>query len=371
MPLVVVLIAVIIIIALGATGGSYTDAVGIGIDFEGGSVVTVTLGQDAIDKYEENRDKIVEAIEKHGVTVSYIQQQRAGNVDDSSIAFRYKNIYNDDAKINELNETIRDEINALYPEKDNVTYESIGATAAQDLLSKAGIALAVSVTLILIYIIIRFTLMSGFAAIIALIHDVVIMFALTVICRVQINSSYVAAMITIIAYSINNTIIIFDRCRESLKPLKGSKNIDYKGIGDEAVRNTMTRSIYTTLTTMITVIFLAILGSETIREFCVPIILGLIAGFYSSVFLATPLWSAMSKSFDKTKEKYAKRHAVSYDNKNDAESAAPAQETAAVEGASAQPSDIKPQVRKETEEKKKSNTIYKYSKKNTTFKKKK
>lgn len=378
-PFVILLIAVIIIVALGATGGNYSDAVGIGIDFEGGSVITVALGRDALDNFEENRDKIVDAISKFGVTVSYIQQQEANNIDNSSIAFRYKNISDDDEEINELNENIRTAIENLYADREtpvSVTYESIGATAAQDLLSKAGIALAVSVALILLYIIIRFTLMSGFAAIIALIHDVVIMFALTVICRVQINSSYVAAMITIIAYSINNTIIIFDRCRESLKPLKGTKNIDYKGIGDLAVRDTMTRSIYTTLTTMVTVIFLAILGSESIREFCVPIILGLIAGLYSSVFLATPLWAAMSASFDKTKEKYANRHSVTYEknDEDEQEQGAPSSN----KDAESKPDESAPASQNEqTAEKKpssagkqnKSNAIYKYSKKNLNKKK--
>jgi len=87
--------------------------------------------------------------------------------------------------------------------------------------------------------------------VLALIHDVILMFALTVICRVQINSSYVAAMITIIAYSINNTIIIFDRCREYMKPLKGMKNIDYDAIGDTSVRENMRRSVFTTATTMV------------------------------------------------------------------------------------------------------------------------
>ncbi len=379
-PFAILLIAVIIVIALGATGGSYSDAVGIGIDFEGGSVITVTLGTDALgEKYAENRDRIVKTIEGikteqgQSVTVSYVQQQEASNVANSSIAFRYKNISNNDDEISALNERIRDAVDALYPDMPgNVKYESIGATAAQDLLSKAGIALAVSVALILLYIIIRFTLMSGFAAIIALIHDVVIMFALTVICRVQINSSYVAAMITIIAYSINNTIIIFDRCREMLKPLKGEKNIDYKRIGDTAVRDTMTRSIYTTLTTMITVIFLAILGSESIREFCVPIILGLIAGLYSSVFLATPLWAAMSASFDRTKAKYAKRNDVTYE-KNDEE-----EESVATVAVSNSDEETKSEVASESKEPKKAsannkaknNTIHKYSKKNLNSKKK-
>ena len=139
----------------------------------------------------------------------------------------------------------------------------------------------------------------------ALIHDVIVMFALTVICRVQINSSFVAAMITIIAYSINNTIIIFDRCREYMKPLKGMKNIDYNALGDVSVRENMRRSVFTTATTMITVIFLAILGSDSIREFCVPIILGLLAGLFSSVFLATPMWAAFTRGWDKLKAKRA------------------------------------------------------------------
>lgn len=361
-PFVIVVIALGIVIALGVTGGSFTDAVGIGIDFEGGTLITVTLGEDALNEnYATNRDLIIAEIEKHGVKVSYAQVQEANTVERSAISFRYKNISRDDTEINNLNKEIRDAVDNLYPDrKGNVTYESIGATAAQDLLSKAGIALAVSVVIILIYIIIRFTLMSGFAAIIALIHDVVIMFALTIICRVQINSSYVAAMITIIAYSINNTIIIFDRCRESLKPLKGQKNIDYKGIGDLAVRQTFTRSIYTTFTTMVTVIFLAILGSDSIREFCVPIILGLLAGMYSSVCLATPLWAAMSTSFDKTKEKYAKRHAITYEKDEDEE-----QTVAKVVDTTKPAYDAVKKPAKQQPQK-----LYKYKKKNTTFKKK-
>lgn len=365
-PFVVLLIAVIVIVAIGAPSGNFTDAVGIGIDFEGGTILEVTLGKEAIDNYEINRANITKTIEEitddngRSVVVSYSQLQRANTEAKTSISFRYKNVSDDDEEIKALNEKILSAVNALYPDKDNVEYQSIGATAAQDLLSKAGIALAVSVVLILIYIIIRFTLMSGFAAIIALIHDVVIMFALTVICRVQINSSYVAAMITIIAYSINNTIIIFDRCRESLKPLKGQKNIDYAGIGDLAVRNTFTRSVYTTLTTMITVIFLAILGSDSIREFCVPIILGLIAGMYSSVCLATPLWAAMSASFDKTKAKYFKRNAVTYEKDEDEEEIVYTDKNTAAPVAAGGAKPVQKQQQR---------PVYKY-KKNTTFKKK-
>ena len=372
LPIVIVLVAVIMIVALGTRpGSSYSDAVGVGIDFEGGTILTVTLGKDAKDNYNTNRDAIIKAIqdvEYKGakVVVSYSQLQEANDVNKTAIVFRYKNVLDNDADIAEMNDAIRDAVDKnAFPDinlADKITYQSIGATAASDLLSKAGIALAVSLALILVYIIIRFTLMSAFAAIIALIHDIVIMFALTVICRVQINSSYVAAMITIVAYSINNTIIIFDRCREMIKPLKGQKNIDYKGIGDQAVRASLTRTIYSTLTTMVTVIFLAILGSESIREFCVPIILGLLAGLYSALTIATPLWAAMSISFDKTKEKYAKRHNVSYDKKDDDEV-----DSTVVKDDEATPV----QVKQAGAQKQKANTVYKYSKKNTTFKKKK
>ena len=372
LPIVIVLVAVIMIVALGTRpGSSYSDAVGVGIDFEGGTILTVTLGKDAKDNYNTNRDAIIKAIqdvEYKGakVVVSYSQLQEANDVNKTAIVFRYKNVLDNDADIAAMNEAIRDAVDKnAFPDinlADKITYQSIGATAASDLLSKAGIALAVSLALILVYIIIRFTLMSAFAAIIALIHDIVIMFALTVICRVQINSSYVAAMITIVAYSINNTIIIFDRCREMIKPLKGQKNIDYKGIGDQAVRASLTRTIYSTLTTMVTVIFLAILGSESIREFCVPIILGLLAGLYSALTIATPLWAAMSISFDKTKEKYAKRHNVSYDKKDDDEV-----DSTVVKDDEA----IPVQVKQAGAQKHKANTVYKYSKKNTTFKKKK
>ena len=170
-------------------------------------------------------------------------------------------------------------------------------------------------------------------------------------------------MITIVAYSINNTIVIFDRCRETIKPLKGQKDIDYKGIGDMAVRSSLTRTVYSTLTTMVTIIFLAILGSDTIREFCVPIILGLLAGLFSATCLATPLWAALSISWDKTKAKYAKRNAVTYDKKDDSESEI-------IVGDDGEQT-VRPQVKQAGQQKQKQNVVYKYSKKNTTFKKKK
>ena len=367
-PVVIIVVALVLVIALGASQGSFTDAVGIGIDFEGGTLVTVTIGQDAIDNFDDHANRIAEAIEKHGVKVSTPQLQKAENVNETAISFRYKNISKDDAEIAALNEEIREELNnGLYADiKDNVTYESNGATAAKDLLSKSGIALAVSLALILIYIMVRFTPASGIAAVIALIHDVVIMFALTIICRVQINQSFVAAVITIVAYSINNTIIVFDRCRENIKPLKGQKDIPYAEIGDQSVRENMRRSVYTTLTTLVTVAFLAIFGSNTIREFCVPIILGLVAGFYSSVLLATPIWTGLSKAFDKIEAK--RRGDRNFDRKveEDDEEQTVYRGEAIREYWGEEQVPAQPKAEKKPAQK----PIHKYSKKNTTFKKK-
>ena len=386
-PLVFVLIALAVIIGIGETTGDYSNGVNIGIDFEGGTMLTVNLDDDMLADmtYDEHVDMITETIESvedangSRVSVSYIQQLSGdGGI---SVTFRYKNVSSDDSEINALNEAIIAAVDALYPEKPNselnfITYESIGATAAQDLLSKAGIALAVSTVLILIYIVIRFTPTAAFAAVLALIHDVILMFALTVICRVQINSSYVAAMITIIAYSINNTIIIFDRCREYMKPLKGMKNIDYDAIGDTSVRENMRRSVFTTAPTMVTVIFLAILGSASIREFCVPIILGLMAGLYSSVFLATPMWAAFTRSWDKMKAKRAATAvygggASSVKDDEDTEQVFPVEKRDDEDDDDGFTPRKTEKSGKQGGNKPKGKTIYKYSKKNTTFKKKK
>ena len=384
-PLVIVLIAIAVIVGVGETTGNYTAAIGIGIDFQGGTMLTVNdLPDDAeldatVDEIEQTIEGIEDANGSH-VTVSYIQRLTGrGGI---SVTFRYQNVSGDDGEINDLNNAIIAAVGDMFYEGEVpdgfITYEAIGATAAQDLLSKAGISLAVSTVLILIYILIRFTPTAAFAAVLALIHDVIVMFALTVICRVQINSSFVAAMITIIAYSINNTIIIFDRCREYMKPLKGMKNIDYNALGDVSVRENMRRSVFTTATTMITVIFLAILGSDSIREFCVPIILGLLAGLFSSVFLATPMWAAFTRGWDKLKAKRAasavygggatvtvtddedKEVILKQDREeeDDDEGFAPEKKAAAKSGASGG-------------NKPKGKPIYKYSKKNTQFKKKK
>jgi len=130
-PFAIIIIAVIIISAGGATSCSYTDAVGIGIDFEGGTLLTVTLGKDAIDNYDKNVKIVEDALREEGVVISYVQQQRAENIDDSAITFRYKNISNNDTEVMELNKKIENKINSIYEHiEDNARAESVSPTAA-------------------------------------------------------------------------------------------------------------------------------------------------------------------------------------------------------------------------------------------------
>ena len=302
-PCVIIVIAFIVVMSLSIIKGSASVGFNIGIDFDGGTILSVTLGDEAHSdnpNYNTHYNNIKSAIESEGVSVSYVQTASGSSAENDVLQFRYRNPSDDADATFAVNEKILAKVKALYPSLTGtqISYETIGKTAASDLIQKSAIAMAISVVLILIYIIFRFELVSGITAIICPWHDSLLMCCFNVMFRIPINSSYIAATITIIAYSINNTIVIFDRCRELIKPVKDAKSIKYEEIGDNAVHATMTRSLFTTFTTLVTVALLAILGSASMREFTVPIIIGLFVGLYSSVFLATPIWSKLSYAFD-------------------------------------------------------------------------
>ncbi len=178
----------------------------------------------------------------------------------------------------------------------SVKTHTIGNEVMKSIIKNAAIAVAVAAVVILIYIAIRFTWVSGLAAILALIHDVLIMTAFTILFQIPVNSTYIAAIITIIGYSINATIVIFDQVREYEKTPSYAVLSDAE-IANKAIASTLWRSILTTLTTLIMIVTLAIFGNSTIREFAFPIIFGLIAGAYSSVLLSAPIWVYLRKLF--------------------------------------------------------------------------
>ncbi len=178
------------------------------------------------------------------------------------------------------------------------------STVSSEILKSALLAVSIALLCMLVYIVIRFELLSGIAAVAALAHDIVIMFACMVIFHIEINATFIAALITILGYSINNTIIIFDRVRENIKFYNdrriNGKRIKPDYIANKSVQETVWRSINTTITTLIMIAMVAIIGVSSIRVFALPIIFGLLAGTYSSVFMAPTIWAMLAKAFPGT-----------------------------------------------------------------------
>ncbi len=309
-----------------------TVKMNVGLDFSGGAQLTINFGEFESKEqqnqvYELVEDTIIDAKFEIG---AYRWSSDAVNGTSLEIGLEYKydgkvidasnvdlqqefldNINGvDDNDTESLKYKIVTAVNGQYSnfELDNDSFVSriVNATTAQNLLKNAIWATVVAVIAILIYIALRFTLTSGISAILALVHDVLVMLSLVTIFQIQVNTTFIAAIITTIGYSINATIVIFDRIREIKKMPSMEKASDIE-IANMAVSNTLSRSILTTITTLATIIVLsvvcAIMGVSTMLEFALPIIFGLLAGFYSSVFLSASIWVYLEKLFKSIKSK--------------------------------------------------------------------
>ncbi|MBQ2940848.1 MAG: protein translocase subunit SecF [Clostridia bacterium] len=185
---------------------------------------------------------------------------------------------------------------SIPEEERNVT--TISASTSKKILTDSLSATLLAVVLMLLYITVRFEFLSGAAAVIGLIHNIVIMIGAYALFRLPVNNSFVAAVLTIVGYSINNTIVIFDRVRENVKK---ERKLPYKDIADKSVSQSLARTINSSITTLLTIGMLYIMGVNSIREFALPIIIGIVAGTYSSIFLCAPLWVKMKSAFIKKK----------------------------------------------------------------------
>ncbi|MGI6238025.1 MAG: protein translocase subunit SecF [Christensenellales bacterium] len=191
-----------------------------------------------------------------------------------------------------VREMIEREMSAKYPNFAFVAIDHVSAIAGRDLIANAVKALLIAFACMLVYIAIRFDFYSGVVAMAALIHDALIMCAFMVFFRnvFQANSAFIAALLTIIGYSINNTIIIFDRVREvSKKP--GYTQAPKIDVVEYSVGVTLSRTLNTSITTLIALVFLFIFGVDSIREFMFPLIVGMLSGVYASVFLNSQVWA--------------------------------------------------------------------------------
>ena len=201
-------------------------------------------------------------------------------------------LVNIDDQASQVRGLLEKEMTAKYENFRFVSVDHVSAIAGRDLLGNAVKALLIAFVCMLIYIAIRFDVFSGLAALFGLIHDVLIMCSFMVFFRAffQVNSSFIAAVLTIVGYSINNTIIIFDRIRETAKK-PGYTQKPRMEIVEDSVANTLSRTINTSLTTLITLVALYVFGVDSIREFAFPLIVGMLAGTYSSVLLSGQVWA--------------------------------------------------------------------------------
>ena len=263
--------------------------VNLGIDFTGGTMMHINM--DNIYEVSE----IESAIDTYDIDPDIIQ----AGMNNQEIIIKTKESLNNTQRIeifNTLVETFSLSDDAL------LEAEQFGPQIGSEIQSKALNSILIASLGMLIYITLRFELIYGIASIIALIHDVLILLAVYSIFNIPINSSFIAAVLTIVGYSINDTIVVFDRVRENVKLMKKSSYVD---IANHSLSQTLTRSINTSLTTLLVIGCLYVLGVESIKEFALPLMAGVIVGTYSSIFIASPLWAFMKERTKKVRFKKA------------------------------------------------------------------
>lgn len=251
------------------------------VEFVGGTSTLVTIGEDrAYASYEalesDVKDLVVEAT--GSLTPQFSNVKGQGQFIIKTVAL------NTDTRI-VLEQALIEKYGIT---SEDIISESISPTISNEMRRDAIIAVVLASVFILLYVTFRFKdVRFGVSAVLALVHDVLIVLAVYSVLRVPVNNSFIAAMLTIVGYSINDTIVVFDRVRENQKHMKRG---DYKGVINRSISETLSRSINTSLTTFVMVFILYIFGVSSIREFALPLMVGIIAGTYSSVFIASPLW---------------------------------------------------------------------------------
>lgn len=244
-----------------------------GIEFTGGTLIQV------------NSDKFIEAEKIRPITDEFDENISIvhGGEDKKELILR-STLDLSNADVNKMADDFEKEFGI---KKSNFKSEKVGPSMGKEIKNKAVISITIATIAMLIYITFRFEFTFGLAAIIALIHDVLITLSMYAIFKLPVNNAFIAAILTIVGYSINDTIVIFDRIREEIR-LNPREELD--NIINSGISHTLRRTINTTITTVIAVSVLYIVGVEDIKVLALPLIFGLLAGTYSSIFIASPLW---------------------------------------------------------------------------------
>lgn len=262
------------------------------IDFKGGTRIQVDLNE---EYSTSDIEKIVSQITNQ---VPDIQTTSNGN---NSVSITTQAISE------EMADTVVTALNDKYTNMGEATIKNVQASYGKELLNSAIVAVVVSIVLLLVYVGIRFKTLgytAALSAVLALIFDVAFLFAIYGVFKFPINSTFVAVILTIIGYSINDTIIVYDRIRENKRLI--TKSNDTKEVINESINQTMKRTMVTSLTTLasigIVLVFALVKDQETLKQFSIPLVIGVAEGTFSSIFIASNLWYSIDKLVKKFKK---------------------------------------------------------------------
>ncbi|MFZ5631368.1 MAG: protein translocase subunit SecF [Bacillota bacterium] len=278
--------ALSILVILPGLISLFVQGLNLGIDFTSGSILEVRFDQ-AVPV-----EKVREIVKNQGLDAGRIQQSG-----DRDFLIRTSKITQEESR------KLMDAFNGSIGKADLLRNEYVDPIISTELFWKALGALAIASVLMVIYITIRFEFKQGIAAIIALLHDTLIVIGVFSLFRIEVDSAFIAAILTIIGYSINDTIVIFDRIRENLRMRKKGQSIE--DLVNLSIWQTLARSINTVLTVMFVLLALFFLGGATIKTFVLAMLIGVASGAYSSIFNASPIWVDL-----KLMEKREKRQAA-------------------------------------------------------------
>ena len=250
-----------------------------GIDFTGGTIIDLRFEQPV------TLSNVRSSLAKYGLDGSTIQLAGAESGVESSENVMIRTVDLEENQRKEVMASLTQDVGSYTVLRE----EKVGATIGGELITNAVLALVISWALIILYVAYRFEWRFGVSAVLALIHDIIIVLAVFSFTQRQIDSSFIAALLTIVGYSINDTIVIFDRIRENLK-LHFRRGGDVNELVNRSIYQTLTRSLYTVFTVLFTTFALYYFGGETTKDFAFALLVGFASGCYSSIFIASQLW---------------------------------------------------------------------------------
>ena len=281
------------LISMGVHSATEGKALNYGLDFMGGTSTTADFGKDMT--IEDIENDIVPYVEK----VTGDSDVQATKVEGTTqVTIKTRTLSLDERQ--ELEDTLAENCDV---DASTITSQSISSTISGEMRSDALKAVIVSCIFMLLYIWFRFKdIRFAASAILALVHDVLVVITVYALVRISVGSTFIACVLTIVGYSINDTIVIFDRIRENLALKTGKQTEEeLREVANKSLTQTLSRSINTSITTFIMVVMLYILGVASIRDFSLPLMAGLVCGAYSSICIATELWYVMKVHFGKNK----------------------------------------------------------------------